>query len=514
MTIAEALPAGSVPWLLAHEVRLAWRGLAKGKAARRRGLVLTLVFAVVCAVVGVPVGLLLRGVAVPLTPLSALIADVALACVLTLMLSATLASSAEAFYTRGDLDLLLSAPLPAERVLVVRALAIAVNVFVGTAVFITPLLLPVALIAHPAWLAAYGVLAAVALWSTAVGLLLAMVLFRLIGPRRTRAVAQVLAAIIGAAVFLISQFRNFLDQAQLGRMADAVVADVAQNGETNGLMFLPQRALMGDAVLVAALLGSGTLVFLAVAQWVGRGFAADAAAANGAATAGRAPDKVARPFVGGAFAATFTKEARLLARDIPLLSQVLLRLLYLLPVTFLALRAAASHTAWTIPGLVGAMTFMSGQAMGSLAWVTLSAEDAPDLIAAAPASPDLIRRAKITAALAPLAVLLTVPLLVLTAISPMSGIAGFLGCAGCSVAVGLLHAWRQRPSKRADFRRRGTTSWTVNLAELFLCLLCASAASLAAIGWALAVVPATLACAALLALRRDDAAIARANATA
>ncbi len=44
---------------------------------------------------------------------------------------------------------------------------------------------------------------------TGVGIVLARVLFRLIGPRRTRAAAQVLAALIGVSFFLVVQFNNF-----------------------------------------------------------------------------------------------------------------------------------------------------------------------------------------------------------------------------------------------------------------------------------------------------------------
>ena len=48
------------------------------------------------------------------------------------------------------------------------------------------------------WLAAYGVVAAMGAVATAVGVALTIALFRLIGAKRTRLIAQIVAAVIGA----------------------------------------------------------------------------------------------------------------------------------------------------------------------------------------------------------------------------------------------------------------------------------------------------------------------------
>ena len=48
------------------------------------------------------------------------------------------------------------------------------------------------------WLSAFGVVIAIGLSAAAVAIAITIVLFRLIGPSRTRLVAQILAAIIGA----------------------------------------------------------------------------------------------------------------------------------------------------------------------------------------------------------------------------------------------------------------------------------------------------------------------------
>ena len=124
------------------------------------------------------------------------------------MLSQTVVAAVDAFYQRGDLDLLLSSPLSPTRILVVRALAIAVNPAMVFAALATPFLLPAAFLGHPELLASYGVIVSISLTATAAGLALAIVLFRLIGPRRTRTVAQILAALVGA-IFVIAS-RGFI----------------------------------------------------------------------------------------------------------------------------------------------------------------------------------------------------------------------------------------------------------------------------------------------------------------
>ena len=107
-------------------------------------------------------------------------------------------AAVDAFYQRGDLDLLLASPVSPVRILTVRAIAIAVNPALLFWALATPFLLPAAVLGHPELLAVYPVIGAMALLATAAGLALAIFLFRVIGPRRTRTVAQVLGAVIGA----------------------------------------------------------------------------------------------------------------------------------------------------------------------------------------------------------------------------------------------------------------------------------------------------------------------------
>jgi len=511
-------PAGSTLWLMRHELRLTWRGLAQRRGGRRgrfANIWITLAFLVfLMLIAGAPLGFALRHVrAIPIEPLSSLIGVTIIAVTFTLMLSQTLAAAVDALYERADLDLLFSSPMAPRRVLAVRFLAVSFTVFAFFGMLVTPVLLPVAVMGHPAWLAAIAVLFCVALAASGAGLMLAAGLFRLIGPRRTRTVGQVLAAVIGAAFFLAAQARNILGGAKTASLFSTVMrlSHDARFQHVPGLSW-PIRALLGEPIPLLGAIGIGAGVFLIANQVLGARFAADAAAAAGAGAGGRRT-KVARRmrFSANAFAATVTKELRLIARDPALIAQVLLRVLYMLPLGFVLLRQAGQAQAIALPGSAAALSLIAGQVAGSLAWITVSAEDAPDLLSCAPAPIRTLRRAKLAAAILPVAVMLAPVILPLMVMAPWVAVSAAAGCAASIAMSAMMNVWWQRPGKRADFRRRRSSSWLVGIAEFLLGLLIATATGLVAAGlagWGL--IPAVVALVGVLMLSRSDAQIAQA----
>lgn len=504
---------GSILWLLAAEMRLGFRD-SLGRLGRTRIIILSVGALALVFALGLPIAFALRRQGVPVIPLSIAVGDIVCAVVFTLMLSQTLSAATLALYSRGDLDLLFSSPIAPRMVLTVRFAAIAANVFTGFALLIAPPLLPIAVLGHWRWLGSLVVLADLALTASAAGLLLATALFGVLGPRRTRTVAQVLAAVIGAAFFLASQARNLLGGPRTSGLWSSI-ADAAQDGRLPlppGAAW-PLRAMLGDPLPLVSITLVSIGLFVGASQWLGQRFSRDAAAAGGIDLAGgqtsrRGPD---RPFAQGAFRATFRKELRLLWRDAALLSQVFLRVLYLLPLAFLVMREAHGHMDFLLPAGVGALAMVTGQVAGSLAWVTVSAEDAPELLAAAPAPIGLLLRAKLAAALTPVAVMLAAPLVFLVGLSPQTGLAAAAGCGASALASALINAWYNKPARRTDIRRRRGGSWVGAIAQLVVTALIALATAIAAAPsvWAMAaVVPAVIALGALLALRRSDAQIA------
>jgi ABC-2 type transport system permease protein len=190
---------------------------------------------------------------------------------------------------------------------------------------------------------------------------------------------------------------------------------------------------------------------------------------------------------------------------------VLLRVLYLVP-TALILSRTAGHGdgGAALAGGAGVVVFLAGQVAGSLSWITLSAEESPDLLAVSPAATRSLRRAKLAAALLPVALLLAVPLALLLWLAPVTALWTALGAGLSAWSCGLINVWHQKPGKRADFKRRRGASWFATLAEVVISALLAGATGLAVAGlaqWAL--IPLGFAGVAMLALRRSDEQIAK-----
>ena len=77
------------------------------------------------------------------------------------------------------------------------------------------------------------------------------------------------------------------------------------------------------------------------------------------------------------------KEWTLIVRDPWLASQTLMQLLYLLPPGLMLWRAFGANSSDLVL-LVPVLVMAAGQLAGGLAWLAISGEDAPDLVATAP----------------------------------------------------------------------------------------------------------------------------------
>jgi ABC-2 type transport system permease protein len=176
---------------------------------------------------------------------------------------------------------------------------------------------------------------------------------------------------------------------------------------------------------------------------------------------GRAKGSIARHFRQGLFATMFAKEARLLRRDPQLAFTIVLRLIYLLPIALPAF--THGHGPPLLPALAFFGVLIAGQLAGSLAWLTVSAEDSPDLIAVAPVETQAAARAKLAAALliaAPFAVVLP---LAIALVSPRAAIIALAMTAAAALAAGLVELKFQRPAPRRRFGNRREGSFLVGV---------------------------------------------------
>jgi len=423
-----------------------------------------------------------------------LMATASLLLFVTMMMSQAMESVTRAFYARADLDLILSSPASSRRLFAVRMAAVALATTLLTAALAAPLLDVLAWYDGPRWLAGYGVIAAMGALSTAGALLLTVALFRAVGPKRTRAISQIVSAVIGAAFVIGIQAAAILSTGSLSRFAllqsEAVVAAAP---DLSSPLWWPARAAAGDMPLLAALMAIGFGALALVIALTAARFGDHVVAAAGVDfrnTAVRRGRAAFRPLP--VKRALRRKEWMLIRRDPWLMSQTLMQILYLLPPALLLWRNFGDGVNALLI-LVPVLVMASGQLAGGLAWLAVSGEDAPDLIASAPLTARTVIVAKIEAVLGAVA-LIALPLLAALALaSPRLALVGALGIAVSAGSATMIQIWVRGQAKRSNFRRRQTSSRIATLAEALSSILWAGTAVLVAAGTVLALGPALFA---------------------
>jgi len=485
-----SLRPGSAAWLLRHELRLALRKV--GFRSSRPWLIAATVLWLAYHVA--PWAVLYAGGSVETTAATGasghagavgVMVGAALWAMFTLMLSHAITYSVDALFERGDLDLLLASPLEPRHVFMARGLGVAVSCVTLYALLLLPFAHVGLVTGHARLMAIYPALLALALLAAAGGLALTMWLVRLLGVRRARTVAQLLGAFVGAAFFLVVQAGNLFGDARLGNWWQAVrsAAESESSWWLAQLIRMPFDAMRGEPAALAALLALGLGAFAGTVAFTARRFhlgtqESTAAARNGKPRADLALAPRPLHFRSGLVLVVLTKEWRLIARDPQLVAQTLLQVLYLLPLIFIGGRQGDFGQV-LIPGLVlGATSLASG-----LSWITVAAEDAPELVAAAPVDRGRVRRLKLLAALLPVWLLVSPLLVFLAATRPLASLVFGACVLGATVSAGLIHLNVSQPGDRRQMNRRGKGNKLGAMLEM------ATSITWAAFAWGLLVWP-------------------------
>jgi ABC-2 type transport system permease protein len=498
---------GTLFWFGRHECRLAWRDwLAMVTANRRRrastvaiGLAAFAAFMHLLAygVVGRFAGIARDGDQITLVVITG-----SLLLSWSLMVSQAMESATRAFYARSDLDLILSSPASAEQVHCVRLAAMAVSISLMGLFLAAPFINVLALLGGATWIAAYGVVLAMGIAATAVGVALTITLFRVIGPRRTRLVAQILAAVIGAAVVIGLQVSAIASGGTLSRIDFLTSrALLVHAPDAGSILYMPACAVLGNATALAGVLAA-SLVSLGITILLFAPRFGNYAMATAGVSRARAQLRC-RPSRFGRRTPRCTlrqKEWKLLLRDPWLISQSLMQILYLLPPALLLWRGFGEDSN-ALAVLVSVLVMAAGQLAGGLAWIAVSGEDAPELVGSAPVPPSHIMRAKFEAVLGAIAVVFMPFVAALALASPRHAIAAALGIIVASASAIAIQLWFRSQARRGDFRRRHVSSRTATFAEAFSSISLAATAAFAAVGSLLGFPIAAVALAVLAAAR-------------
>ncbi len=496
---------GTAVWFARHESRLAWRDfvalMTAGKTARRRRVALGIAaFVIVMHVVAYFAVGAVATAALDKHFLIGVTATILLAWLL--MVSQAMESVTRAFYARADLDLILASPVAAPRLFAVRIATVALAVAAMALPLAGPFIDMLAVRGGAHWLAAYGVILAMGAAATAVAVALTVALFHLVGPKRTRLTAQVLAAIIGAAFVIGLQVAAILSYGTLSR------TDVLQSRTLEALapglasaFWWPARAALGDIPALAAVLAASAVLLAAAIALLAPRFADVAIAASADAASPAARSRRGKTFrIASPRSALRRKEWLLLRRDPWLVSQTLMQILYLLPPAVLLWRTfEAGGGALNL--LVPVLVMAAGQLAGGLAWLSISGEDAPDLVATAPVPQAYVLRAKIEAVIAIIAAVFAPLVAAIAVASPWHALVtggGIVIAAACATAIQL---WFRTQAKRSQFRRRQVSSRIATFAEAFSSIGWAATAAVAAVSLPLAIAPGLIALALVVGTR-------------
>jgi len=478
----------SLAWFARHELGLTWRDwLSMMTAGRRRreplvAIALIILVAVIHLLAYAVVMPRIEAGIAPDKPTLVVLTGFAFLS-LTLMLSQAMESVTRAFYARADLDLILSSPASARRLFAIRIGAIAVATTAMAMALAGPFINVLAFYDGVWWLAGYGVLGAMGAVSTAFAVMTTVTLFTFCGPKRTRLIAQIVAAIVGAAFIIGIQAAAILYYGSYARLSvlqsDSVVMlapDMAS------LVWWPARAAMGDMTALVAVVGGGLAILVAAITVYSARFGDLVIAASGVAFgAGRARRRAGGFRQASTRRVLHRKEWTLLARDPWLVSQSLMQLLYLFPPALLLWRNFGDDIGALLV-LVPVLVMAAGQLAGGLAWLAVSGEDAPDLVGSAPISARAVIVAKVEAVLGAIAIITAPILVVLAFVAPGLAIAALLGIMASALSATMVQIWFRAQAKRSTFRRRQTSSRMATFAEAFSSILWAGTAGLAAAG--------------------------------
>jgi ABC-2 type transport system permease protein len=475
--------ATALTWFARHEIRLAWREwLAMMTGARKKRTRAVIGLLVLAAFLHLPAYAVIGRFADLQTPLdksTLIVVSATIFLAWALMLSQAIESVTRVFYARADLDLIMSSPVRLNNIFSVRIAAIALSVTAMALLLSSPFVDVLMIAGGLRWLSAFGVVIAIGLSAAAVAIAITVLLFRLIGPSRTRLAAQILAAIIGAGFVIALQVAAILSYGTLSRFAVLTSdAAAAYAPDFDSPLWWPARAAIGDGEMLSLLLAGSLVLLGGVMAVFSPKFAGTVVSASATATITRRGSR-ATPFRRGSRQSALRwKEFLLLRRDPWLVSQSLMQLLYLVPPALMLWRSFSDSSAATVL-ITPVIVMAAGQLAGGLAWLTISGEDAADLVATAPMPPGSVIRAKVEVVMIAIAAIFAPLIAVLAVASPVQAAITATFVIIATVSAAAIQLWFRVQAKRSQFRRRQTSSRIATFAEAFCSIGWAATAILA-----------------------------------
>lgn len=502
---------GTLPWLLRNEARLTWRDWTE----QTKPLTLALGVALILLVLHVALWAVVRSargaLAGPLPPEAVYAAALLMVVTFPLLLALGINASVKVLFERGDLDLLVSSPLPVRVIFASRVLSVTATLLGSALLVSVPVGSAAVMLGVPRLLGVYPVAMAMCVAAASVATFVTLLLVRLLGARRARAFSQLLAGLVGVSLVVLVNLPNVL-----GVRFAVVAAEFSRLLEVGALLhvdsplLLPAKALYLDPLGVLLLLTISVGLFYLSVTWLHGSFLAGVGESMAAPPRRRREHRGALRFQrGGYLRVGLNKEWRLLMRDPYLLSQTLLHTLYLLPLLYVIIRPQGGSVGVFTEALGAAVAagvvILTSVLAGNLMRIAVAGEEADDLLRASPQPYWVIERVKLLAALLPAAAITLIAALLLAPSRPLAAAVILIITPLANLGAARIRLWNGTRVRRQDlFKRAGRGDPVLELLEVLL----PAAAAITAFGllrWfelanAGGVIPAVAAVAALLVL--------------
>ncbi len=465
------LRAGSIPWLFMHEVRVTWRSMELSPTVRWAGLGLMLVY----FGLGVYLALSLN-VAIETSTYIAVMIFISAATAFTFNISGSMRSAQHTLYEQGDLELLFTSPISPAKVIMAKLAGISISMVFWNALFLFPLLIPIAAINNPELFGILAVVVTISILATSIGLWLTLLIVHFVGPGSARRVIQIIAAFIGAAIFVVSQLAPHLGSGDQGRFQSLYLWCLSHGVGIDGISGLPGRASFGDPLALIIMIGAAVTLFWFTAWSLQTQFLRvyQSAANKHVAKPAKSVD-IRKSFSNHAGFMIIRKEYLLLLREPSLVYNVLLQLIFMTPL--LVGFGQATKLLLLMPGAAFMSVFAAAKLVGDITGLAISSEDTPDLLKVSPLPASWITRWKLYGVM-----LISVPLtlvipLIMVFRSPTAAALTLVMTIVAGALAAAIELKYSKPRTRHKFRRRGSGSVVAYVLGLVMSVVLGGAAA-------------------------------------
>jgi ABC-2 type transport system permease protein len=306
-----------------------------------------------------------------------------------LCLSKAMSGMLDQMRDHGDLELLITSPLPPRIMLRARLIAIALGAGAMPLIAAIPIINGMMLRGRFDWVGVYPVLVSLALIAAVLAVSLFLGLLAAFGPKQARLAARVIATALGGIAFLSSQTLLVFSPAQRNAAWQAVRPENSLHPA--GLGWIAARAMYGEPLSIIVMLTVAIGGTLLITRFFERSYGESALAILNADRGGRAIKRA--HFGAPLWYVLLRKELRNFIRQPGLAIQIIYQFIFLIPAASAVIRLSEGVPA--SGGVLFITVMMTGRISSVFMDVIIRNDRAADLVVSAPIDQNFVFRVKV-----------------------------------------------------------------------------------------------------------------------